>query len=92
MGAAPHPALRATFPRRVKASAAVEKFPAKAQTFRARPFRPLRRSRASSPKGGAKPLSLDAKVLGAMRKLPAVLLALPLRKDFPRSGGRCHHR
>jgi len=27
MGAAPHPALRATFPRRVKASAAV-KFPA----------------------------------------------------------------
>ena len=56
-GAAPHPALRATFPRRVKASAAVEKFPAKAQTFRARQFRPLRRSRASSPKGGAKPLS-----------------------------------
>ena len=34
-----------------------EKFPAKAQTFRARQFRPLRRSRASSPKGGAKPLS-----------------------------------
>ena len=31
-----------------------EKFPAKAQTFRARQFRPLRRSRASSPKGGAK--------------------------------------
>ena len=29
------------------------------------------------------------KVLGAMRKLPAVLLPLPLRKDFPRSGGRC---
>ena len=52
----PHPALRATFPRRVKASAAVEKFPAKAQTFRARQFRPLRRSRASSPKGGAEPL------------------------------------
>ena len=31
-----------------------EKFPAKAQTFRARQFRPLRRSRASSPEGGAK--------------------------------------
>ena len=30
-----------------------------------------------------------AKVLGAMRNFPAVLLALPLRKDFPRSGGRC---
>ena len=33
------------------------KLPAKAQTFRARQFRPLRRSRASSPKGGAKPLA-----------------------------------
>ena len=32
-----------------------EKFPAKAQTFRARQIRPLRRSRASSPEGGAKP-------------------------------------
>ena len=30
-----------------------------------------------------------AKVLGTKRKLPAVLLPLPLRKDFPRSGGRC---
>ena len=30
-----------------------------------------------------------ANVLGAMRKFPAVLLPLPLRKDFPRSGGRC---
>ena len=30
-----------------------------------------------------------AKVLGIMRKFPAVLLPLPLRKDFPRSGGRC---
>ena len=29
------------------------------------------------------------KVLGIMRRFPAVLLALPLRKDFPRSGGRC---
>jgi len=28
MGAAPHPALRATFPRRVKASAVAAKFPA----------------------------------------------------------------
>ena len=30
------------------------KFPAKVQSARARQFRPLRRSRASSPKGGAK--------------------------------------
>ena len=30
------------------------KFLAKVQSFRARQFRPLRRSRASSPKGGAK--------------------------------------
>ena len=30
-----------------------------------------------------------AEVLGVIRKLPAVLLPLPLRKDFPRSGGRC---
>ena len=29
------------------------------------------------------------KVLGIIRKYPAVLLALPVRKDFPRSGGRC---
>ena len=36
MGAAPHPALRATFPRRVKASAAAAKFPAQPQSFRAR--------------------------------------------------------
>ena len=34
-------------------------------------------------------LRLVAEVLGAMRKFPAVLLPLPLRKDFPRSGGRC---
>ena len=32
---------------------------------------------------------LIAKVLSVMRKFPAVLLPLPLRKDFPRSGGRC---
>ena len=30
-----------------------------------------------------------ATVLGIKRKLSAVLLPLPLRKDFPRSGGRC---
>ena len=46
--------LRDIFPRRVKASAAVAKFPAKPQSARARQFRPLRRSRASSPEGRAK--------------------------------------
>ena len=39
--------------------------------------------------GESQGLRLVAKVLGVMRKLPAVLLPLPLRKDFPRSGGRC---
>ena len=34
-------------------------------------------------------LRLVAEVLSVMRKFPAVLLPLPLRKDFPRSGGRC---
>ncbi len=34
-------------------------------------------------------LRLVAKALGVMRKFPVVLLPLPLRKDFPRSGGRC---
>ena len=34
-------------------------------------------------------LRLVAKALGIMRKFPTVLLALPLSKDFPRSGGRC---
>ena len=33
MGAAPHPALRATFPRRVKASAVAIKFPAAPKGF-----------------------------------------------------------
>ena len=41
------------------------------------------------PQGGSQAVWLVAKVLGAMRNFPAVLLALPLRKDFPRSGGRC---
>ena len=41
------------------------------------------------PRRGSQAITLDAKVLSAMRKIPAVLLALPLRKDFPRSGGRC---
>ena len=47
--------LRDIFPRWVKALAAVVQFPAKVQSFRQCQFRPLRRSRASSPKGGAKP-------------------------------------
>ena len=52
-------------------------------------FYPLRRSRARSPEGVAKVKPI-AKVLGIMRRLSAVLLALPLRKDFPtRSEGRC---
>ena len=37
-------------------------------------------------------VKFSAKVLGAKRNFPAVDLALPLRKDFPRSGGRCHRR
>ena len=41
------------------------------------------------PLRGSQAVRLVAKVLGVMRKLPAVLLPLPLRKDFPRSGGRC---
>ena len=41
------------------------------------------------PQRGSQGLKPVAKVLGAMRKFPAVLLPLPLRKDFPRSGGRC---
>ena len=35
-GIAPHPALRATFPRRVKALAVAGKFPAKVQSLRVR--------------------------------------------------------
>ena len=34
-------------------------------------------------------LRLVTEALGSMRRFPAVLLPLPLRKDFPRSGGRC---
>ncbi len=41
------------------------------------------------PQRGSQAINLDAKGLSAMRKIPAVLLALPLRKDFPRSGRRC---
>ena len=41
------------------------------------------------PQRGSQAVNLDTKVLGTTRKLPGVLLALPLRKDFPRSGGRC---
>ena len=41
------------------------------------------------PRRGSQGLRLVAKALGVMRKFPAVLLALPLRKDFPRAGGRC---
>ena len=48
------PAFTATFPRRVKASAVAVQFPTEVESARARQFRPLWRSRASSPKGGAK--------------------------------------
>mgnify|MGYP004570761285 CR=1 FL=1 len=41
------------------------------------------------PRRGSQDLKPVAKVSGAMRKFPTVLLPLPLRKDFPRSGGRC---
>ena len=41
------------------------------------------------PQRGSQDLKSVAKVSGSMMKFPAVLLALPLRKDFPRSGGRC---
>ena len=41
------------------------------------------------PQRGSQAVKFSTKVLGAMRKFPGVLLALPLRKDFPRSGGRC---
>ena len=36
--------------------------------------------------GESQAVKFITKVLGAMRKLPAVLLPLPLRKDFPRPG------
>ena len=52
--------------------------------------RPLRRSRASSPKGGKKAVNLVAKVLGIMRKFPAVLLALPLGELSPKVTERAH--
>ena len=41
------------------------------------------------PQRGSQAVTFVAKVLGSMSKFPAVLLALPLRKDFPRAGGRC---
>ena len=41
------------------------------------------------PRRGSQAVKFSAKALGAMRKFSAVLLPLPLRKDFPRSGGRC---
>ena len=41
------------------------------------------------PRRGSQDLKPVAKVSGAMRKFPTVPLPLPLRKDFPRSGGRC---
>ena len=41
------------------------------------------------PQRGSQAVKFVAKVLGIARRFPAVLLALPLRKDFPRSGGRC---
>ena len=39
--------------------------------------------------GESQAVKFIAKVLGSMSEFPAVLLPLPLRKDFPRSGGRC---
>ena len=57
----PFLSLRATFPRPGEvvlgdgAFGMEEKFPAKAHSARFRQIRPLRRSRASSPEGGAKP-------------------------------------
>ncbi len=39
--------------------------------------------------GESQAVTFVAKVLGTTRKFLAVLLPLPLRKDFPRSGGRC---
>ena len=41
------------------------------------------------PQRGSQDLKPVAKALGVMRKFPPLLLPLPLRKDFPRSGGRC---
>ena len=41
------------------------------------------------PQRGSQVVKFVAKVLGIARRFPAVLLALPLRKHFPRSGGRC---
>ena len=48
-------------------------------------FYPLRRYRASFPEGGSQGLKPVAKVLGAMRKLPMVLLPLPLGEVASRS-------
>ena len=63
---------------------AAERFPADLQ--RAEPSQALPRQLSQ---GESQAVKFITKVLGIMRKLPAVLLALPLRKDFPRSGGRC---
>ena len=52
--------------------------------------RPLRRSRASSPKGGSQAVKFSTKVLGIMRKFPAVLLALPLGELSPQVTERAH--
>ena len=71
MGAAPHPALRATFPRRVKASAAVGNF---AVVLLALPLGEL------SPKvtERAHAVSPVAKVSSATRNFPAMLKGSPL--------------
>ena len=63
---------------------AAEKFPADLQ--RTEPSQALPRQLSQ---GESQAVKFITKVLGIMKKLPAVLLALPLRKDFPRSGGRC---
>ena len=50
-----------------------------------REIRPLRRSRASSPKGGSQAVKFSTKVLGITRKFPAALLPLPLGEVASRS-------
>ena len=63
---------------------AAERFPADLQ--RAEPSQALPRQLSQ---GESQAVKFITKVLGITKKLPAVLLPLPLRKDFPRSGGRC---
>ena len=52
-------------------------------------FEPSQALPRQLPQRGSQAVKFSTKALGAMRKHLAVLLPLPLRKDFPRSGGRC---